>query len=304
MKPVRVLAAASAAIAAESWVNRKVRGAFPEPGAQVTQLGTNAVLTKALEAVGCTVEVVGSDSGVLKRTNLRKVLSSVEHMFLLWDGRTLTELLFEARLRGLPTKLHTIETTEVVNRDRDEPFDAYVGRGTPWGNPFRVGKQEGQFERAEAIDMYKNHFETKILRDKSLRSGLLSLRGLRIACHCKPQACHGDVIARYLNLLDPDDVGKQVEATYRLTRDSRSSAGFTSPNAPSTDALTVLKRWQLELAGRSYEVLFNETSEGDVLEARLTYDKFDERAATALGELSIELGIQISRINEIDVMKV
>ncbi|WP_123009399.1 DUF4326 domain-containing protein, partial [Escherichia coli] len=29
-----------------------------------------------------------------------------------------------------------------------------------------------------------------------------SLKGKVIACHCKPYACHGDIIADYINSLD------------------------------------------------------------------------------------------------------
>ncbi|ASF45912.1 DUF4326 domain-containing protein [Methylovulum psychrotolerans] len=31
---------------------------------------------------------------------------------------------------------------------------------------------------------------------------LLQLRGKVLGCHCKPAACHGDVLANYLNSLD------------------------------------------------------------------------------------------------------
>lgn len=293
MSKIRVLVAASTAIAAESWVRRKIEEAFAEPRVQVTQVGKNAVLTRALEAVGVDLKIVPSSPGALRRSEVRKALSSADHMLLLWDGRTLTELLFEARLQGLPTKVHTIETTEVVNRDRDEAFDAYVGRGTPWGNPFHVGKREGQFERDEAIELYRNHFKANILGDDSLRRGLLSLRGLRIGCHCKPLACHGDVIAQYLNSLDPDDVDAEgqrlTEATYKFERDPQSISGFLSTNRPSTDSLNVLHIWQSRARSRAYDVL---RDEDELLEARLTFATSDGNAGQQLDELCLERGVR------------
>jgi hypothetical protein len=106
-------------------------------------------------------------------------------------------------LRGIPTKLIPVEVTTVVNRDRGDEFDIYVGRGTPWGNPYPVGTQDGQYSREEAIALYEIHFRDNILTNPSLQRGLNGLRGCRIACHCKPLACHGDIIADYLNKLPP-----------------------------------------------------------------------------------------------------
>lgn len=296
MSKVRVVVAASAAIAAEAWVQRKVTEAFPERNVQVTQVGRNALLTRALEAAGVDLRIAPSGPGGLKRSEIRKVLASADHMFLLWDGRTLTELLFEARLRGIPTKVHAIETTEVVNRDRDEAFDAYVGRGTPWGNPFHVGKRDGQYERDEAIERYRQHFETNILGDESMRKGLLSLRGLRIACHCKPLACHGDVIAQYLNRLDPDDVEVEARrlaaATYKFDRDPQSISGFLSTQRASTDALNVLEAWQSRRSDRAYEVLRDEDGPDESLEARVSFAASDESAGQHLEQLCLESGLR------------
>ncbi len=203
MKEGRILVAASPGIAAESWIERRLRDSIPE-GYGVKEIGRNQHLSKALMAVG-----VASDPWTsivpVRKSEMRKALNESTHLLLFWDGRTFTDLLFEARLRNIPTKVHPFQVTEVVNKERESDFDAYIGRGTPWGNPFHVGKQEGQFERDEAIERYREHFERNILGDEGMRRGLFGLRGMRIACHCKPLACHGDVIAGYLNALDPDE---------------------------------------------------------------------------------------------------
>lgn len=199
----RILVAASAGIATESWLQRKLRESIPE-GSIVTEIGRNKHLSNALAAIGVT-SVPWLKTSSLRKSEIRNALDATDHLLLFWDGRSLTDLLFEARLRNIPTKVFPILVTEVVNKERNNDFDAYVGRGTPWGNPFHVGKQEGQFDRDVAIEKYKEHFEKNILGDESMRRGLLGLRGMRIACHCKPLACHGDVIAEYLNALDPDD---------------------------------------------------------------------------------------------------
>lgn len=40
--------------------------------------------------------------------------------------------------------------TKVVNLYK-EPYDVYIGRGSPWGNPFVIGKDG---DRKECIDKY------------------------------------------------------------------------------------------------------------------------------------------------------
>lgn len=200
----RILVAASVGIAAESWLKRKLRESIPE-GSIVSEIGKNEHLSDALFAIGVESKP-WIKATALRKSEIRSALNDVDHLLLFWDGRSFTDLLFEARLRNIPTKVLPIQVTEVVNKERDSDFDAYIGRGTLWGNPFQVGQQEGQFERNDAIEKYKKHFEKNILGDESTRRGLLGLRGMRLGCHCKPLACHGDVIAGYLNALDPDDL--------------------------------------------------------------------------------------------------
>lgn len=208
MNEKQILVAASAGIAADSWLQRKLAETITDPASvKISQLGSNKHLSDALRVIGVD-SVPWSTSTAIRKSEIRKALDGADYLLLFWDGRTLTELLFEARLRNIPMKVYSIEVTEIVNKERTDDYDAYIGRGTPWGNPYQVGKQEGQFEREEAIDNYRTHFEENILGDESKRRGLFGLRGMRLACHCKPLACHGDVIAGYLNSLDPDEIDR------------------------------------------------------------------------------------------------
>lgn len=68
------------------------------------------------------------------------------------------------------------------------PKDAvYIGRGSPWGNPFVIGKDGN---RDEVCDK----FETEILPNLDLEP----LRGKDLVCFCKPARCHGDSIIKAL----------------------------------------------------------------------------------------------------------
>lgn len=75
----------------------------------------------------------------------------------------------------------------------------YVGRGSPFGNPFTHGESRlAQFRvatRAEAIARY----EDWLLQQPELVARLPELRGKVLGCWCAPLPCHAEVLARYAN---------------------------------------------------------------------------------------------------------
>lgn len=77
----------------------------------------------------------------------------------------------------------------VVNRHH-EPFDVYIGRGTPWGNPFTTK----EFPLARCIELYRVYMERQLFEEPVLLEELLKLKGKRLGCSCKPKPCHGDVL--------------------------------------------------------------------------------------------------------------
>ena len=131
--------------------------------------------------------------------SFRKAIAGCSHLILLWDGEDLSELLFEARVQKKKTKLIPIRVTKVVNKQDTEKYDVYIGRGTPWGNPFAISREADGPDREDVIERYKQHFNEKMETDVSFRKGIFAMKGLRLACFCKPAPCHGDVIASYLN---------------------------------------------------------------------------------------------------------
>jgi hypothetical protein len=128
----------------------------------------------------------------------RRLVRSSKFAVFFWDGTGLEDFIYLTRLYEVPAKIVPVETTRVVNRDRDE-FDVYIGRGTPWGNPFAIGEKGA--DRAAVIEMYKEYFVKKFVDDPAGNRDIRSLKGKVLGCHCKPSACHGDVIAKYLNSL-------------------------------------------------------------------------------------------------------
>ena len=68
------------------------------------------------------------------------------------------------------------------------PADAvYIGRGSPWGNPFVIGKDGTR-------DQVCERFEREILPTLNLDA----LKGRDLVCYCAPLRCHGDSILKVL----------------------------------------------------------------------------------------------------------
>jgi len=90
--------------------------------------------------------------------------------------------------------------TTIVNQD--EPHDIYIGRPSKWGNPFSHIPGRGEIEvpnREEAIRQYRLWITEG--EGMHLLKDLPELRDKRLACWCKPQACHGDVLVELTNNL-------------------------------------------------------------------------------------------------------
>lgn len=82
-----------------------------------------------------------------------------------------------------------VPTITRVVHCKKEPFDVYIGRPSKWGNPFRIGKDGS---REDVIQKYRHW----VLANPNLISQLSSdLKGKTLGCWCKPNACHGDVLA-------------------------------------------------------------------------------------------------------------
>ena len=105
--------------------------------------------------------------------------------------------------RKIPIRKVNLKITKVSNKDLGESYDVYIGRGTLWGNPYQMGK-EGT--REEVIAKFSYDFERRFLKlPDQFDRNIEKLRGKTLGCHCKPAACHGDVIANYLNSQDDND---------------------------------------------------------------------------------------------------
>ena len=114
--------------------------------------------------------------------------------------------------------------TEVVNL-RTHKFDVKITRNYKgevpeppefgcFGNPYKL-EEHG---REECIRLFEVYFEKRIKEDTEFRSAVLALQGKRLACFCKPLACHGDVIKRWLDAQPIIPLVKQVDQIVQWVR--------------------------------------------------------------------------------------
>jgi hypothetical protein len=81
----------------------------------------------------------------------------------------------------------------VVANVRTSPYDVYIGRGSKWGNPFKM-QGTSLIERDRVCDLYEAWFWTTNLIDS-----IDELKGKVLGCYCKPLRCHGDFLAAVAN---------------------------------------------------------------------------------------------------------
>jgi len=111
-----------------------------------------------------------------------------------------------------------VSETIVVNL-ADDAYDEYIGRGTDYhthmladgiqpgaegwlGNPHPIGWCDRCLEyhtREECIEAFKIDFYQKLETDPAFRRHVISLKGKRLGCYCKPEACHGDIIKAWID---------------------------------------------------------------------------------------------------------
>lgn len=92
-------------------------------------------------------------------------------------------------------------TTKVINIKSGQPYDQYIGRAGHgqdgyFGNPF---VREPNESPGATLHRFKGYFYDRLAKDVVFRARVHALKGKTLACFCKPNACHGDIIVEYLN---------------------------------------------------------------------------------------------------------
>jgi hypothetical protein len=134
-------------------------------------------------------------------------IDMISHAVVFDDGEEFyndTELL---KSKNIPIRIIKIAITRVINIKKQTEFKSekststyeYIGRGSYWGNPYSM--YEVGENREEVIRKYKYDFDYEKFPNKE-KSEVYKLIGKRLGCFCKPESCHGDVLANHLNSWD------------------------------------------------------------------------------------------------------
>ena len=91
----------------------------------------------------------------------------------------------------------------VVNKYKHTPTpnDVYIGRGSPFGNPYVIGSK---YTRDAAVDAYATYLNAKMQYSPEFREDVKKLAdkakrgGVNLVCFCKPQRCHGEELKTLL----------------------------------------------------------------------------------------------------------
>lgn len=91
----------------------------------------------------------------------------------------------------------------VLGNKRRGDTGEYIGRGSPLGNPFRVGVHGS---REDVICMYADWLESQMMANnpkimdelERLATKYKEEGELTLLCWCEPLACHGSIIAGML----------------------------------------------------------------------------------------------------------
>jgi Domain of unknown function (DUF4326) len=60
--------------------------------------------------------------------------------------------------------------------------------------------------REDAVQKFQRYLIDRIEKDSEFKRRILALKAKRLGCFCKPKACHGDVIADWLNKMEEKEV--------------------------------------------------------------------------------------------------
>lgn len=147
----------------------------------------------------------------LQETDLQQSESwanmNISHAIIFDDGEEFPDEYQQLKKMGINTRRIKIAITRVINIKREDQYKnlkstttyEYIGRGSYWGNPYSM--HEDGSSREEVIHKFKYDFDYEKFPNKE-KSEVYKLAGKRLGCFCKPEACHGDVLADFLNSWD------------------------------------------------------------------------------------------------------
>ena len=101
----------------------------------------------------------------------------------------------------------TTPVIHVVNKYKEKEFE-YIGRPSPLGNPYPITLLDDRDFVCDLYDLwFLEHINDKMVKVELNRLlDIAKSKGkLNLGCYCAPKRCHGDTIARWLNMQLEED---------------------------------------------------------------------------------------------------
>lgn len=98
----------------------------------------------------------------------------------------------------------SITIMNLRNNKPSHPFDYYIDRRSPVGNPFPMGNET---QRDRVCDQYAEYFARQVrdITNTAFKAQLLHMQKaykaygeLRLFCWCAPKRCHGETIRKWI----------------------------------------------------------------------------------------------------------
>lgn len=163
--------------------------------------------------------LVGTVVSKFKKSPDRSVATAARLLVRKWRGCVKEDRAAHNRKETAPTQCVNVKVKFIRPRygnladwAADSEHNVYIGRGgvvfvdgkrfpprnSEWCNPFHLKGST----REKVIRDYEDHMRARLAREESLAERLVrELKGKRLGCWCKPQACHGDVLIKLIKEL-------------------------------------------------------------------------------------------------------
>lgn len=134
--------------------------------------------------------------------------SNITHAIIFDDGEEFKNEINLISSLNIISRVIKILITRVINIKDDNQYKEnsdkyeYIGRGSYWGNPYAIFDNEGD-TREDVLRKFQYDFDCDSFLNKK-KNEVHKLAGKRLGCFCKPHACHGDILANYLNSYDDE----------------------------------------------------------------------------------------------------
>jgi len=151
------------------------------------------------------IHIIKNENNKIKNIQEIRYFINVTHAIIFGDDEVFISEKKYLFKKKIPLRFMPIAITRVINLKTNPEYTInttkyeYIGRGSYWGNPYSLYDNAG--DREDVINNYAYDFQFEYFPNKK-KSEVFKLKGKRLGCFCKPKACHGDVLADFLNSFD------------------------------------------------------------------------------------------------------